>query len=227
MCVLLLIANTDMYSQHKEIGFFGGLSYYNGELNPTRQIINRPNPAFGIFYRKNLNTRYSLRFGANYGKLGAKDRSNSPELSSFRNISFSTNILEAYGVLEFNFLPYQINNPRTSEFSPYVFIGLATFRANPSISENSPRGIDASGSIIAPAVPFGAGIKFNFIENLGLSVEWTFRKTFTDKIDGLPERYLDGYQLSNSQNNDWYSFFGITLNYKFLTESDVCPDVFN
>jgi len=227
ICFSFLVLNTKAYSQHKELGFFSGVSYYNGELNPTRQVINQPNPTIGVFYRKNINTRYALRFGANYGKLAAKDRSNSPELGSFRNISFSTNILEAYGILEFNFLPYQINNPRTSEFSPYVFIGLATFRVSPSVSEGPNRGINSSGPIIAPSVPFGAGIKFNFIENLGLSIEWTFRKTFTDKIDGLPERYINGYQLSNSQNNDWYSFFGITLNYKFLTESDVCPDVFN
>jgi len=227
LSLLFVLLGFNANGQHKEVGFFGGVSYYNGDLNPTRQVINQVNPTIGAFYRKNINTRYALRFGANYGKLSAEDGSNNLDLSEFRDISFSTSILEAYGILEFNFIPYQINNKRYSNFSPYVFIGLSTFRVNPEVTENTPRGINPVGSTIAPAIPFGAGIKFNFIENLGLSLEWTFRKTYTDDIDGLPERYIDGYQLSNSRNNDWYSFLGITLNYKFLTESDVCPDVFN
>lgn len=223
ICLLLIAINT--YSQHSEVGVFGGIAYYNGELNPSIQLINEVNPVIGLFYRKNLSTRYALKYGANYGKISATDRLNSSDLSSFRDLSFSASILDAYGILEFNFLPYQINNDRTTAYSPYVFIGLAAFRVNPTI-ENSNE-ITTTGTKYGPAIPFGAGIKFNFIENLGMSIEWTFRKTFSDEIDGLPPTYLSGYQLSNTQNNDWYSFFGITLNYKFLTESDVCPDVFN
>ncbi|MCB0381230.1 MAG: hypothetical protein KDD24_08235, partial [Flavobacteriales bacterium] len=82
-----------------------------------------------------------------------------------------------------------------------------------------------SKSIIAPAVPFGVGVKFDFIRNLGLNIEWGVRKTFTDEIDGLSKTYSNNYQLSNSQNNDWYSFAGITLNYKILTKTDRCPVV--
>ena len=69
--------------------------------------------------------------------------------------------------------------------------------------------------------------KFNFIENLGLGIEWGLRKTFTDKLDGLPPLYFDNYQLSDSENNDWYSIVGVTFNYKFLTKRDNCPGVIN
>ena len=227
VCLCLYIFSTTSYGQHSEIGVFGGVSYYNGELNPSTPILNEINPAIGLFYRKNINTRYSLRFGANYAKLSASDEFNSTELSLFRQLAFSSNIIDAYGTLEFNFLPYQINHHATSNFSPYVFIGLAAFYTNPSISEANSNGLISSGTVIAPAIPFGAGIKFNFIENLGLSIEWTYKKTFTDQIDGLPATYTNQYQLSNTQNNDWYSFIGITLNYKFLTEIDVCPAAVN
>ncbi len=107
--VLFISLSFFCYGQHSELGIFAGTSYYVGELNPSTQIVNKTRPAIGIFYRKNLSKRYALRFGANYGKLEAADNLRSTELSKFRQLSFSTDIWEAYGVIEFNFIPYQIN----------------------------------------------------------------------------------------------------------------------
>lgn len=212
--------------QNSEIGVLAGTSYYIGELNPSVQVINKIRPALGVFYRKNLSKRYALRFGANYAMLSATDNLSATELSQFRQLSFSTNLLEGYGILEFNFIPYQINNYATSSFTPYVFIGVAGFWVHPTVEGDANRET-AKADVIAPSMPFGLGFKFNFVRNLGLGIEWGMRKTFTDQIDGLSENYVSGYQLSNSQNNDWYSIIGITLNYKILTKSDHCPGVIN
>ncbi|PCJ28159.1 MAG: hypothetical protein COA97_02470 [Flavobacteriales bacterium] len=214
-------------SQNSEIGIFGGTSYYLGELNPSIQVANKIRPALGVFYRKNISKRYALRAGINYAKLAATDQFSSTELSQYRQLSFSTNLFELYGVLEFNFIPYEINNYTTSNFTPYVFIGGAAFFVNPSTESNGSVSASTEGAIIAPSIPFGLGIKFNFAGNLGLAIEWGVRKTFTDQIDGLSDTYISGYQLSNTQNNDWYSMVGITLNYKFLTKTDHCPGVIN
>lgn len=215
------------YSQHSEIGLLGGTSYYLGEVNPSIQVLNELNPTIGLFYRKNTSTRYALRFGANYGKLSATDNISGTKLSDYRNLSFSSDLIEGYGILEFNFLPYQINNYRTSSFSPYVFIGAAVFRVAPEIKNNATGAVISSGSLIAPSIPFGLGVKFNLVQNLGIGIEWGMRKTFTDEIDGLSPTFASGYQLSNSHNNDWYSIVGITLNYKILTKTDHCPGVIN
>lgn len=212
-------------AQHTEIGVLFGASYYVGELNPSTPFINEINPAIGVLYRKNLNKRYALRYGLNYGLLAANDNHNKTQWSKFRNLSFSTSIIEASALLEFNFLPYQINNYTTSPFTPFVFIGAAVFRITPKVKNNDNNTTSLSKSIIAPSIPFGVGLKFDFIRNIGLNIEWGIRKTFTDKIDGLPNTYSNGYQISNSNNNDWYSFAGITLNYKFLTKKDKCPIV--
>lgn len=216
-----------LLAQHSEIGIQGGTAYYLGELNPGAQVTNKVNPAIGVFFRKNTSKRYALRFGANYAKIGASDQLTSTEWSSYRQISFSTNLLEAYGLLEFNFLPYQINNYTTNSLTPYVFIGIAGFMVNPDIDNEGALAASAGGSIIAPSIPFGLGFKFNLSGNWGIAIEWGMRKTYTDEIDGLSERYLTGYQLSNSQSNDWYSILGISLSYKILTESDHCPGVIN
>ena len=213
-------------SQNSEIGVLAGSSYYMGELNPSIHVINKVRPALGVFYRKNLSKRYALRFGANYAMLSATDQFSSTELSEFRQLSFSTNLWEGYGILEFNFIPYQINNYATSSFTPYVFIGVAGFWVRPSVNGGGNREITKT-NVIAPSIPFGLGVKFNFARNFGLGIEWGMRKTFTDQIDGLSETYVNGYQLSNTQNNDWYSIIGITLNYKILTKSDHCPGVIN
>lgn len=225
----LLLLSFSGFSQNSEIGILGGTSYYIGELNPSVQIMNKTRPAIGVFYRKNTSKRYALRIGANYGKLAATDEFSSTKLSEFRQLSFSSDLWEAYGVLEFNFIPYQINNYSTSSssFTPYVFIGIAAFRVNPSVKNEGGGNVSSRGAIIAPSVPFGFGIKFNFVGNLGLAIEWGMRKTITDQIDGLSGTYSGGYQLSNTQNKDWYSIVGITLNYKILTKTDNCPGVIN
>ena len=222
--ILFLFFNKSK-AQHTEIGVLFGASYYIGELNPSNPFINKINPAIGVLYRKNLNKRYALRYGLNYGLLAADDSYNKTEWNKIRNLSFSTSMLEVSGLLEFNFLPYQINNYNTSPFTPFVFIGAAVFRVAPKVKNNDTSTTSESKSIIAPSIPFGVGIKFDFIRNIGLNIEWGVRKTFTDEIDGLPNTYANGYQISNSNNKDWYSFAGITLNYKILTKTDRCPIV--
>lgn len=224
---LFIMLSVPVVAQHSEIGILGGTSYYLGELNPSTQIVNKVRPAVGVFYRRNTSKRYALRFGVNYGKLAATDAKTSTELSNYRQLSFSSDLIEGYGILEFNFLPYQINNYTTAGYSPYVFIGVAGFLVNPTVKNNVTNSSSSEGSEFAPSMPFGVGIKFDLAGNLGMAVEWGMRKTWTDVIDGLPETYPSGYQLSNTQNKDWYSILGITLNYKILTESDRCPGVIN
>lgn len=207
-----------------------GTSYYIGDINPSLHVVNKVRPAGGFFYRKNSNKRYSLRGGINYASLAASDATTGHQFNIERDVSFSANLFEGYGILEFNFIPYQINNYNTSNFTPYVFIGFSVFYADLTVDPTvllSIKGDDQIDTFSAPAIPFGMGIKFNFFENFGLGVEWGLRKTFTDKLDGLPALWYDNYQLSNSQTKDWYSIVGVTLNYKFLTKRDNCPGVIN
>lgn len=219
-----LIFSSKLYTQHSELGLSGGIAYYSGELNPALKISNKLRPTIGIFYRKNLSYRYSLRFGATYAKLAAEDKIKTSENINFfetRNYSFASSLLDAYGVIEFNFLPYQLNNDITAKATPFVFIGVAGFYTNPAV-ENNNTNTSYETSTTAVAIPFGLGIKSNFIQNLGLNIEWTYRKTYSDLVDGLESRYFNEYQLSNSQNNDWYAFITISLSYKFLRKTDKC-----
>lgn len=216
-----IVVSYTVFSQNVDLGLTGGASYYVGEINPGRPILNQPKPTVGLFYRNNINKRYALRYGINYGKLAATDKKRSSDIAGYRHLSFYSDLWEGYGLLEFNFIPYQINNRATSRSTPYVFIGIAAYKVCPKTRGRGLLG-EVESDLIGVSVPFGLGMKFNFFGNMGLGVEWGIRKTFTDEIDGLSESYGDGYQLSNSQNNDWYSIVGITLNYKILTHKDRC-----
>ena len=225
--ILPFFSGLCLRAQHSEVGFLLSSSYYIGELNQTGHTANQPNLGVGIFYRKNLSKRYSYRIGFNYGKLSASDDFYPSGLSEWRQLSFSGDLYEGHALFEFNFLPYQINNRSTSWFSPYVFIGLAVYGITPKVNVGAVGKVKEAGTVVAPSVPFGVGVKFNLAKNFGFSVEWGMRKTFSDEIDGLPPTFVGGYQLSNSKNNDWYSFLGVTLNYKFLTQKDRCPGAVN
>ena len=87
-------------------------------------------------------------------------------------------------------------------------------------------------------IPLGLGVKVSLARRLGITVFWEIHKTFTDYLDDVsktyyltgssiikddPSQFLSdptmsynpGMQRGNSRNNDWYSFSGVTLTYKF------------
>jgi len=99
------------------------------------------------------------------------------------------------------------------------------------------------------ALAFGFGFKYSLTNRLGMTVEWGMRKTMTDYIDDISNNYFvdfsqleagdigmrqmlsdpapikhqPGMQRGNPQTNDWYSFAGITLTYRFtIGESSTC-----
>ncbi|MEI6884961.1 MAG: DUF6089 family protein [Bacteroidota bacterium] len=98
-------------------------------------------------------------------------------------------------------------------------------------------------------IPFGLGVKISLARRLGMAIFWEMHKTFTDYLDDVSKTYyLDGplinkddpaqilsdptrsytpgMQRGNSKSNDWYSFSGVTLTYKFnLLSKKRCRDL--
>jgi len=103
----------------------------------------------------------------------------------------------------------------------------------------------------AIGLPFGVGIKYSFKKNISISAEWGIRKTLTDYIDDVSTSYADPdilaaentyiaaaiadrrinendnlqfyeQQRGDHTNNDWYSFFGITVSMQFSVYKDKC-----
>ena len=266
--LILLVASQSAFAQKgsrsSEFGIFLGCSYYLGELNPRGHFNSLTQPAGGVVYRYNFNPRFSLKANLLFGNvMGDDSRSDVPSQLT-RNYSFKSPITELGAELEFNFLPFTTGDPKTP-FTPYVFGGAAVFKFNPQgqIGNNwyalQPLGTEGQGTplnndkkykLIQMSLPFGVGLKFNIATRVGVSLEWGFRKTFTDYIDDVSKSYVDpaqlaayngataayfsdtsvnttpgtnvGKQRGDASTKDWYSFAGIMLTFKLRGKNMKC-----
>ncbi|MBL4652072.1 MAG: outer membrane beta-barrel protein [Flavobacteriales bacterium] len=207
-----LVPNT----RSTEFGIFGGVSYYNGDVNPASQFNPElTNWAVGVILRRNLNSRWALRLNGMYGNLKGNDLTSSSVSQQQRGISFTSVLYEISGQAEFNFFPYCVANDEIY-FSPYLFIGLGGFRFNTTNGSGqevaSLKAEDVDYAKTAVMLPFGVGIKAKLSSRFLIGAEWGFRKTWTDYIDDVSTTYAStGRQRGNSKTNDYYNLAGITL----------------
>lgn len=221
--------------QNIEVGLIGGGTYYLGDLNPSRQFL-LTSPAYGAVSRINFDDRWALRINFISGELKGND-----SVSNFlpsRGLSFQSKIKEISALMEFNFFEY-FTGSRINYVSPFLFAGPGVLIHNPyfgnvNLSYNDPeQGFNMS--TIGMSFIFGMGCKYSVSNKVGVGVEWGMRRTFTDYIDGVSKTYNEnssfdptgthqtGMQRGNSQSNDWYSFAGITITYRFnLSEKTTC-----
>jgi len=200
--------------RNADYGVFGGVSSYLGDINPNRLFYSLL-PAGGLFYRYNLHPRQSLRANFLVGGLQGSDTDFSNPYQTARDSSFSGLFGEGVVQFEFNFLPYSTQGRRWN-YTPYIAAGVGVAYFNTDSPYND--------SPIQPVFPFSAGFKVNIAKNLGLEVEYGFRKTFYDNFDGLTEN-IDPQHKSKAwlHNNDWYSFAGVAFTWKIYNKLVGCP----
>ncbi|MBI4648925.1 MAG: hypothetical protein HY738_20640 [Bacteroidia bacterium] len=214
----IIIAVPTTYPQSRKInksridfGPFGGAAYYYGEINLSRPFYS-PMPAGGIIARWPLNTRYAVKGDLITALLQLNDNDFSSSYKIERGRSVSTYIIELAVMAEFNYLPY-IEGSEDNYYTPYVTAGAACFYFS-----------DAPFPV-QPAIPFGAGFKYSVSELLNISVDWTFRRTFTDRLDnlsGVGEETLHYKQIAFFYNKDWYSIAGIGVTFKIPLKEPRC-----
>ncbi len=185
------------------ISLFTGTINYQGDVNPNSFTFRHSNLATGLIIRKPLNRWFTLRAGANMGKIEAADRWNRDYLKS-RNLSFTTSIKEAYIGLEVSVLDMSVGR-----FTPYLYGGIAVFHFNPwTLDKNNvktylkPLSTEGQGLSEYPeqkpykltqlCLPFGGGAKFAISDGLSIGIEFSQRKSFTDYIDDVSGHFIDG-----------------------------------
>jgi len=186
-----------------DIGILGGVTYYVGDLNPGVPF-RMSNPAFGLMYRQNFNSRISVRAHGLYGSVAGDDafRNTNPE----RNLNFESKIYEGGIQLEINFFEYFIGS-KLHPISPYIFGGASVFFFKPYGTIFNPTELaDVSGNTVelrplhtegqdnpynsyAFAIPFGLGIKYSVSKLIGVGAEWGMRRTTTDYLDDVSKTY--------------------------------------
>jgi len=233
------------FSQTMEIGLYGGVSYYLGDLNPGTHFQNSQ-ISYGLLARYNIDSRWAVKINAYRGKV--KGNSQSSSFLPDRDLSFESPVTDISAVAEFNFLKY-VTGSRRDFISPYIYAGISAFFYDPVANGYSLRSLGTEGqntgyegrkpySNVSVAIPFGLGVKFSLAKNLGMTLFWEMHKTFTDYLDDVSQTYYlnsqninpdnpeevlsdpslnhqPGMERGNPKNLDWYSFTGLTLTYKF------------
>ncbi len=130
-----------------------------------------------------------------------------------RNLDFKTNVLEGYLAIEvFPTMLFNRNSEYEPRLRPYVLGGIGVFHFNPQGSLTDAAGnkswyylhplrLEGQGMPEYPYskpykltqmnIPFGAGLKYFASDRINVSMELLYRKTFTDYIDDVSQRYID------------------------------------
>lgn len=181
-----------------EVGGWLGTSYYFGDLN-TNFNLTHPGLAAGAVARFNFNDRLALKFGLNYGNIGADDANSSNAFERARNLNFRSVIYDGSVQFEFNFLPLIYGSPDAA-FSPYLFGGFNAFYFNPQTKYHDtwydlrPLGTEGQAKgeeyyTILGGYVYGIGLKWALGEAWAINMEISSRKLSTSYLDDVSGVY--------------------------------------
>lgn len=202
-------------AQDKEIGIFLGAAQYQGDLSFSQMTLGETKPAVGVTGRYYFNPRVDIAAAFKLGWVSGDD-ANYPETDHYiRNLNFRSHIAELSAVLEVNLLPY-VSGSRRHKIAPFVFGGISVFHFSPKTDYNGqtyalqPLGTEGQTlpgastspySLIQPAIPYGAGVKFSLGKLWNLTVDFGQRKTFTDYIDDVSTDWPDLQAMRDAGND--------------------------
>ena len=174
----------------------------------------------GMFGRYSIHPCLGVRLAANYGSLYATDKWNydlakkatSQGADAYQRYARAQNakdyIFEGSILLEF--MPFRMN-PESKmagrRGQPFLGLGFAYFHYTPySTVAASPTyvatydlhlegqgfgdGFPPKYSLWQPAIPLVIGYRWDLGQHLNLGIEYMYRKTFTDYLDGVSGKYI-------------------------------------
>ena len=203
------------FKPNTEVGILLGTSYYLGDLNTTH--FNQPLPAAGLIIRKNIDKRFAYKAEVMYLNIKSDERNSEDTIAKNRGLHFKSPIYELSGQVEFNFLPFQPENPLYT-WTPYVYTGISIFHFNPKAENKNGEWVDlqelgteGQGTTLFPdrkkyslvqyAIAMGGGVKIAVNPSFNIVLEYGIRKTFTDYLDDVSTTYPgDLLDMTNEAN---------------------------
>lgn len=204
---LLLFYCTTAPAQFLEIGGFGGVVSFSGDVNEG-DILSNTNAAFGGWVNYNISPRFGLGISFLKGTLEAKDRASQLPHIKERNLNFQSDLLEFALLPTVNIFPFY---PRKKNqiFTVYIGIGFGVIVFNPTTKYNSETielqkiGTEGQGlpghpapyQLVELVIPFIGGIKYSIGGLFNISLEVGYRLTTTDYLDDVSTIYVAPNQL--------------------------------
>lgn len=193
-----------------EIGAGVGVSGYLGDVNKSN-FLKHPGGAGGLVFRYIPNYRWALKANAFVAGISGDSTDDNMSFPDGQTYSFKSTLYDFGAQMEFNFFDYGMGASylKLKRLTPYITLGLGGTVAS-SAGETS----------FAVNMPIGVGVKFKVKERLNVGLEFTMRKAFGDKLDGLSD--LNGVKSSFAKNTDWSSFTMFTVTYEFSKRCKKC-----
>lgn len=201
---LLLVAMTATAQQYKyEAGGSLGITGYLGDVNNSN-LFRHPGITGGGIFRYAHNSRWAFKSTLSYASISGNSKDIEMKFPDDEQFSFSSSLIDLGLTAEFNFLNYG-RGPLYKKYkpiSPYMVAGVGFVFA-----------ISDGHTQASFTVPIGIGVKYKYKDRVNLGFEFTMRKEFSDRIDGLSD--LFGIKHSFAKNTDWYSFAAFSVTYEF------------
>lgn len=203
------------YSQIHELGVFVGGSNFIGDVGATNYISPKK-LTFGGIYKWNRSPRHSFRATLLFTELEGIDTDSDDPGRIERGYEFKNQIIELSAGMEFTFFDFDLHNGGR-QATPYLYTGVSIAKHDNFFFNNDQLRSENTTSL-AYGIPMVLGYKTTISNQLILALEAGARFTFTDEIDGsVPDTkdLIESKSFGNVNNNDWYTFTGITLTYTF------------
>ncbi|MBS1680077.1 MAG: outer membrane beta-barrel protein [Bacteroidetes bacterium] len=173
-----------------------GTCTYLGDLtNPGTIIKLQPN--FNVGLQLFVSPRVSVRTELNWFVMQGSDNIASEASRKLRGLSFHSSCFEISATGEVNLFANGNRYYRRPTFNVYGFAGVGVLYFNPKADYNGqsyslePMHTEGvSYSRVVPVIPFGLGVRLKMTPNLNLAIEGGLRKTFTDYLDDVSNRYV-------------------------------------
>lgn len=247
LLVFVLSLSINSWAQEKwEAGLFLGGSTYFGDLVHSDYIpyLDQTRFAFGVNGRYLINQNFSVQLGFLHSGLKGDDavRAQNGTGVPGRNISFESGVNQIGATFRwepFGHKRYDAQNNFKRIVSPYIFAGLGYEFVNATpdytkaqgnyvgLTQNDNNQLADNGSNLS--FPFGGGIRHDLSEKVGLDLELTVNRAFSDFLDGVSN-------AGNPDNTDWYLAGGLRVSVKLggpkdsdkdgiPDDMDTCPDI--
>lgn len=211
-------------AQIHEFGVFVGGSNFIGDVGATNYIA--PNQlAIGGIYKWNRSPRHSWRVSLLFSELEGLDSKSDDLGRKDRDYEFTNQIVELSAGMEFTFFDFDLHRG-TPVATPYLYSGISIAKHD-NFYFNNGKVVNENTSSLAYGIPLVLGFKASISSQFILALEVGARYTFSDELDGsVPdsENLIESKSFGNLNNNDWYTFTGVTLTYTFGRNPCFCPN---
>lgn len=215
-CIFYIFILNNANSQKFELKAYLGAFYYQGDLvpRPINLSMSQGDLSTGLSFGYSINDWSTISGRFLYGKLSGDDKYANTIERKTRNLSFVSPLHE-YGL----FVDLKINKIWKSlnkyKINLYYSTGISLFTFNPKTLYNNvwvelhPLGTEGQNiskyaankySLTQIAIPFGIIVDFDVTNRIGLGLEVSPRKTFTDYIDDVSSFYINYHEMVSYGN---------------------------